>query len=134
MTILISSKVNQWTLLIGSLPLAFAVSGGTFSPLEFNARQSDEVFLTAAQSLLAVAILVSLTMGRWEAIMLGGLFLAQFFVTQETVRLGFAVIYVVLALVVLSLDVPRLPAFAGAVRDALRDPGSGHGGGGQGDR
>src|SRR5437867_6774617 len=50
MTILISSKVNQWTLLIGSLPLAYSISGGTFSPLGFDARQSDEVFLTAARS------------------------------------------------------------------------------------
>src|SRR5574341_2273273 len=60
MTILISSKVNQWTLLIGSLPLAFSISGGTFEPLDFDSRQSEEVFLTAGQSLFAVAILVSL--------------------------------------------------------------------------
>jgi len=39
MTILISSKVNQWTLLIGSLPLAYSISGGTLSPLDFDARQ-----------------------------------------------------------------------------------------------
>src|SRR5881409_54827 len=59
MTILISSKVNQWTLLIGSLPLAFSISGGTLDPLHFDSRQSEEVFLTAAQSMFAVAILVS---------------------------------------------------------------------------
>ena len=68
MTILISSKVNQWTLLIGSLPLAYSISGTTFDPLDFDSRQSEEVFLTAAQSLFAVAILVSLSINRWEAL------------------------------------------------------------------
>ncbi|MDO8616906.1 MAG: sodium:calcium antiporter [Dehalococcoidia bacterium] len=122
MTILISSKVNQWTLLIGSLPLAYSISGGTFSPLDFDARQQEEVFLTAAQSLFAVAILVSLSMGRWEAFFLGALFLTQFFFTDTTVRLGYAIAYSILAAVILVRDVPRLPVFYRAVRDTVRDP------------
>ena len=69
MTILIASKVNQWTLLVGSLPLGYAISGSTLHPLGFDSRQSEEVFLTAAQSLFAVAILVSLSMNRWEALL-----------------------------------------------------------------
>jgi cation:H+ antiporter len=122
MTILISSKVNQWTLLIGSLPLAFSISGGTFEPLNFDSRQSEEVFLTAAQSLFAVAILVSLSINRWEALALGGLFVTQFFFTNETVRLVYACVYVVLALIVLVRDVPKLGEFAGAVKRTIRDP------------
>ena len=122
MTILISSKVNQWTLLIGSLPLAFSISGGTLDPLHFDSRQSEEVFLTAAQSLFAVAILISLSMGRGEALLLGGLFLSQFFITDETVRLVYAVVYSVLAVLVLARDVPRFPRFAGAVKDCVVAP------------
>jgi len=122
MTILISSKVNQWTLLIGSLPLAFSISGGTLEPLDFDSRQSEEVFLTAAQSLFAVAILVSLSFGRWEAFLLGGLFLSQFFITDETVRLVYAFIYTGLALLVLARDVPKFPRFFGAVKDSVVDP------------
>ena len=122
MTILISSKVNQWTLLIGSLPLAYSISGGTFSPLDFDSRQSEEVFLTAAQSLFAVAILVSLSMNRWEAILLGGLFLTQFFITNESVRLVYAVVYSVLALAILARDVPHFRFFFRAVRDTIVDP------------
>ncbi len=122
MTILISSKVNQWTVLIGSLPLAFSISGGTLDPLRFDSRQSEEVFLTAAQSMFAVAILVSLSMGRGEALLLGGLFLSQFFITDETVRLVYAVIYSVLAVLVLARDMPRFPRFAGAVKDCVVSP------------
>ena len=122
MTILISSKVNQWTLLIGSLPLAYGISGGTFSPLDFDSRQSEEVFLTAAQSLFAVAILVSLSMNRWEAILLGGLFLTQFFITNESVRLVYAVVYSVLALAILVRGAPHFRFFFRSVHDSIVDP------------
>jgi cation:H+ antiporter len=122
MTILISSKVNQWTLLIGSLPLAYSVSGTTLDPLDFDSRQSEELFLTAAQSLFAVAILVSLSINRWEALALGGLFMTQFFFTNETVRLVYGCIYIVLALIVFARDIPRLGAFNQAVRQTIKDP------------
>jgi cation:H+ antiporter len=123
MTILISSKVNQWTLLIGSLPLAYSISGTTFDPLDFDSRQSEEVFLTAAQSLFAVAILVSLSINRWEALALGGLFLTQFFFTNETVRLVYGGMYLVLSFIIFVRDIPRLGAFGRAVRQTLQDPG-----------
>jgi cation:H+ antiporter len=123
MTILISSKVNQWTLLIGSLPLAYSISGMTLDPLDFDSRQSEEVFLTAAQSLFAVAILVSLSVNRWEAMGLGALFLTQFFFTDETIRLIYAGIYLALAFLVFVRDIPRLGVFARAVRQTIKEPG-----------
>jgi cation:H+ antiporter len=122
MTILISSKVNQWTLLIGSLPLAYSISGTTLDPLDFDSRQSEEVFLTAAQSLFAVAILVSLSINRWEALALGGLFVTQFFFTDETIRLVYAFVYMVLAFAVFIRDIPRLSTFARAVKQTIQEP------------
>ncbi|HEV7862872.1 MAG TPA: sodium:proton exchanger, partial [Acidimicrobiia bacterium] len=59
---LVSSKVNQWTLLVGTLPIAFALSSGSWHGLPIIARQREEVLLTAAQSLFAVATLCNLTM------------------------------------------------------------------------
>jgi cation:H+ antiporter len=117
MTILISSKVNQWTMLIGSLPLAFSISGGTFEPLDFDTRQSEEVFLTAGQSMFAVAILVSLSMGRWEAAVLAGLFGTQFFFTNGDIRLAYGGLYCALAVLILARDVPGIPRFMRAARD-----------------
>jgi cation:H+ antiporter len=119
MTILISSKVNQWTLLVGSLPLGYAVSGGTLHPLGFDARQSEEVFLTAAQSLFAVAILVSLSMHRWEALLLAVLFVTQFAFTDPSIRIGYAVMYCVLAGVILVTDIPHFRPFARAAHEGL---------------
>jgi cation:H+ antiporter len=122
MTILISSKVNQWTLLIGSLPLAYSISGTTFDPLDFDSRQSEEVFLTAAQSLFAVAILVSLSINRWEAFALGALFVTQFFFTNETIRLIYAGFYLALSFIIFIRDIPKLGAFGRAVRQTIKDP------------
>jgi cation:H+ antiporter len=124
MTILISSKVNQWTLLIGSLPLAYAISGAHVTPLAFDARQSEEIFLTAGQSLFAVAILFSLSMNRWEALLLAGLFFTQLVFTDTTVRLGYAAAYTALALFILARDRRSLRPFFGAAGDAAFRPGA----------
>jgi cation:H+ antiporter len=97
MTVLISSKVNQWTLLVGSLPLAYAVSGASITPLDMDSRQVEEVFLTAAQSLFAVAILMSLSLSFWEAGIMFVLFAGQLFFPQPEVRWGFGAAYMALA-------------------------------------
>jgi cation:H+ antiporter len=101
---LISSKVNQWSLLVGTLWLVFAVGGGRagpgtgfFNPMHLDAIQVEEVFLTAAQSLFAVAVVSSLSINRWEAIALLVLFMAQFGFPVSAVRYGFAIAYIVLA-------------------------------------
>ncbi len=122
MTILIASKVNQWTLLIGSLPLAYSISGGTLSPLDFDTRQAEEVFLTAGQSLFAVAILVSLSIAWWEAVILAGLFGSQLFFTDTSIRVGYGGVYTALAVLVLARDVPRLPRFFSAARETAARP------------
>ena len=75
---LVSSKVNQWTLLVGTLPIVFAISSGSLHGLPLDAIQREELFLTAAQSFFAIAILVNLRMSLREAGFLFGLFWAQF--------------------------------------------------------
>lgn len=87
--LLLSAKLNQWTLLVGSLPLAYTVGAytvGTMSgpagvlttALPLDSRQTAEVWLTAAQSLFGVAVLANLSLELIEAALLAGLFLAQF--------------------------------------------------------
>jgi cation:H+ antiporter len=119
MTILIASKVNQWTLLIGSLPLAYAISGGTLSPLDFDARQAEEVYLTAAQSLFAVAIFISLSMAFWEAALLSLLFITQLFFFDTKIRIGYGSFYLMLAVLLLGRDFRFLPNLWGAARETV---------------
>jgi cation:H+ antiporter len=111
---LISSKVNQWTLLVGTLPLVFAIGGGGVgggfgTPLHMDSRQVEEVFLTAAQSLFAVVVISNLSISRGEAVALLVLFLGQLGFEAPGVRFGFAIAYIVLAvgLVIFSRDVQR---------------------------
>ena len=93
---LVSSKVNQWTLLVGMLPLVYSISGGHLQPMPLDARQVEELFLTAAQSLLALVILSNLRFGLGEALVLFGLFFLQFFFPDEHARLIMAAGYLVI--------------------------------------
>jgi cation:H+ antiporter len=123
MLMLISSKVNQWTLLIGTLPLAYSISGHTFSPLPMDGRQAEEVLLTAAQSAFAVAIFASLSISLLEAGLLFGLFSTQLFLTDQTVRYGFSAAYIALAAVTFIRDRATLPTvFREARRSAAGLP------------
>jgi len=109
MIMLISSKVNQWTLLIGSLPVAYSISGTDIGPLPMDSRQVEEVFLTAAQSAFAVAIFASLSISSREALLLLGLFGTQLIFTDPTVRYGYGGVYLLLATFVLFQDRLTLP-------------------------
>ncbi|PSQ20448.1 sodium:calcium antiporter [Halobacteriales archaeon QS_9_67_17] len=107
---LISSKLNQWTLLIGTLVVVYSIGLGTYGTLPFDAKQQAEIWITAAQSLFAIAILVNLNISLREAILLLVLFLTQVFVEFLIIRdlvafpfdsyellVGYTVVYVVLA-------------------------------------
>lgn len=75
---LLSSKVNQWTLLVGTIPLIFAVSATTSDGLPLDVNQRVELLITAAQSLFAVSLLINLRLTRWGAGALFALFVVQF--------------------------------------------------------
>lgn len=77
LTALISDKINQWTLLVGMLPVAMTVGGGAILALPLDARQQEEFFLTAAQSLFGLALLLRLRLSIPSALALAGLFVVQ---------------------------------------------------------
>lgn len=74
---LVSDKINQWTLLLGALPLVYAYGAGHLAALPLGPRQQEELFLTAAQSLFAVMLLLRLRLTLPGALVLLVLFLAQ---------------------------------------------------------
>lgn len=74
---MISDKINQWTLLVGMLPLALSIGAGNISSLPLDARQSEEFFLTAAQSLFGLSLLLRFRLGVTSAVALAGMFLVQ---------------------------------------------------------
>jgi cation:H+ antiporter len=123
---LVSSKVNQWTLLVGTLPIVFAIASGGAHGLPIVSRQREELLLTAAQSVFAVAILANLSISVREALALFALFWAQFLlgaVVPESWHGAELVIvagvYLVLATGVLLRHRDRLRRL---LRDGLRTP------------
>ena len=98
MLTLVSSKVNQWTLLIGTLPVVTSVAAGEPRVLPLDARQAEEVLLTAAQSLFGVAVLANLVLSRIQAVLLATLFVGQLLVPSTEGRFIFALSYLVAAL------------------------------------
>jgi cation:H+ antiporter len=121
---LVSSKVNQWTLLVGSLPLVFAIASKSLHGLPIAGSQRLELLLTAAQSLFAVALIANLRMSVREAWWIFGLFFVQFIasvVAGEHLHEEFLVATSAIYLVVgCWLLVQHRMAVAALVRDGFR--------------
>jgi cation:H+ antiporter len=120
---LVSAKVNQWTLLVGTLPIVFAITSSSLHGLPIDATQREELLLTAAQSAFAITILANLSISVREALLLFGLFWAQFIIgavvpssLHGIERNVMSVVYLVLAAAILVRDRRRLP---GLMRDGF---------------
>jgi len=128
---LISSKVNQWTLLVGTLPIVFSIFAGVLHGLPLDTGQRIELFVTAAQSVFAVAIVASRSVSRTEAWIMLGLFVAQIGESliaelghisadaSHQARIGVGIVFLIAAAWVLRRD---FRAMITNVRDGLRTP------------
>ncbi len=124
---LISSKVNQWTLLIGSLPIAHLLGGGAFA-LSLDSRQVEEVLLTATQTLMGVALILALRFSRASAWALLVLFVVQFPLASTQGRLVLCGVYAVVAIAGLIVNRRNVAATIRApfVGTAIRHGGHPH--------
>jgi len=120
---LVSSKVNQWTLLIGSLPVVYSLSMGDFSALPLDARQREEVLLTAAQSAFAFAVLLSLSISLIEAFALFLLFSTQLLLPSIHARYIYSVIYLVLLAGYLVFRAKEVKGLVNAFRETVGEGG-----------
>jgi cation:H+ antiporter len=123
---LVSAKVNQWTLLVGSLPVVFAIASSTHHGLPIDTAQREELLLTAAQSVFAVAILANLSISVREALALFSLFWAQFVLgalvpgsAHGVERIVVAALYLTLAAGIFLRDRRRIPRL---LHDGFRVP------------
>jgi cation:H+ antiporter len=121
---LVSAKVNQWTLLVGTLPVVFALASSSHHGLPIDPAQREELLLTAAQSVFAVAILANLSISNREALALFGLFWAQFILgaaipssAHGVERIVVSAVYLVLAASIFFRDRNRI---AQLLRDGFR--------------
>ena len=75
---LVSSNINQWTLLSAMLPVALSIGHKSIVPVEFNGEQRLEYIMTLGQQLLGLTFLVNMEFAWWEAAGLFALWLVQF--------------------------------------------------------
>jgi cation:H+ antiporter len=126
MRLLLSSKVNQWTLLIGGLAVAFSISNSSVTGLVLDERQTEELYLTAAQSLFAVAVLSSLTFSGREAILLFSLFAIQFIFPSSEVRWVITGTYLALSVLIVIMRLTDLRVLWQNAVLTIREAGAGN--------
>ncbi len=101
---LVSSNINQWTILAAMIPIIYgwshAAAGGGFIAFRFDAAQELEIALTLAQSFLALLLLMEMKFDWWDATLLFVLWLVQFL--WPHIRVEVLAAYVLWSLVLVS--------------------------------
>jgi cation:H+ antiporter len=75
---LVSSTINQWSILSALIPVIYSISKGTPSAIAFDQHQRLEILLTILQSFLGWLLLVNLDLRALEAAILFVFWLVQF--------------------------------------------------------
>jgi cation:H+ antiporter len=75
---MVSSNINQWSILSAMIPVLFVMSAGEIRPLVFDQLQRQEILLTILQSFLGFLLLLNLDLRFHEASLLFVLWAVQF--------------------------------------------------------
>ncbi|MGQ0713497.1 MAG: hypothetical protein ACT4PJ_07170 [Gemmatimonadaceae bacterium] len=105
---MLSSNVNQWTVLAAMIPIVFSMARGEPSALPFDGEQRMEILLTIMQSVVAVLLLANMRFEWWNASLLFFLWLVQFL--RAGWREEITVVYAAWAVGLLIWFVLRPPA------------------------
>ncbi len=115
LAVLLAGAVSQYTLALGSLPLAYRLGVAT-GPLPLPGRERIELLLTTGVGLYAIASLVMLRLSRGDSAMMLALFTAQFALPSTFTRLAFAIVFWVVAIDVLVAERRNLPLLLATLR------------------
>jgi cation:H+ antiporter len=126
--VLLAGAASQYTLALGTLPLAYAVGAGT-GPLPLAGQERVELLLTIGVALYAVAALVTLRLSRGDSSIMLAVFAGQLLLPTVVTRLFFAVVFWAVALDILLSEKRRVPALLAALRPQRRSADSSGGGG-----
>jgi len=75
---MVSSNINQWSILSAMIPILFVISAGKLQPLTFDHFQRQEILLTILQSFLGFLLLLNLELKMHEAAVLFIFWFVQF--------------------------------------------------------
>jgi cation:H+ antiporter len=102
---MVSSNINQWTVLVAMIPIVYSLSRGQISVIHFDNHQKIEIFLTMAQSALGFILLANMEFRWHEALGLFTLWFTQFIFPGWREEITF--IYIAWILLELGLAVFR---------------------------
>jgi cation:H+ antiporter len=92
----VSSNINQWTVLAAMIPVVYSMSLGHVTAVPFDSQHREEILLTVMQSLLGMVLLVNMRYSAWEALAVLVLWFVQFVVPSSRA----AMVYVYAAFIV----------------------------------
>lgn len=75
---MVSSNINQWTVLAAMIPVVFSLSLGTVAAVPFDGMHRQEILLTIFQSLLGMVLLLNMRYSALEAALIFVLWFVQF--------------------------------------------------------
>jgi cation:H+ antiporter len=114
---LVSSNINQWSILSGLIPVIYCWSHGSTAPLPLDAHQRIEILLTIVQSLLGWLLLASMSLTGYEAAVLFLFWLIQFLLPgTRTAMIGVYSAWCLLELVLVASGKKRWKAFRAFAR------------------
>jgi cation:H+ antiporter len=64
---MVSSNINQWTLLTAMLPIVLSISVGSVTPILFDQEQRIELLLTLGQAVVGMIFLMNMRLTWYEA-------------------------------------------------------------------
>jgi cation:H+ antiporter len=76
---MVSSNINQWTLLVAMLPIVYSIAVGHAAAIPIDSQQHLELLLTLAQAAVGAMFLINMELAWWEAAVLLVLFAIPFF-------------------------------------------------------
>jgi cation:H+ antiporter len=110
---IVSSNINQWTVLVAMIPIVYSLSRGEVSVIHFDVHQKTEILLTIVQGVLGFLFLANMEFRWHEAAGLFILWFVQFLVPSWREEIIYVyVFWILIELLLVFVGMYKLKAFA----------------------
>jgi len=109
---MVSSNINQWTVLVAMIPIVYSLSRGQVSVIHFDHHQKIEIFLTMAQAVLGFLFLANMEFRWHEALGLFSLWFIQFILPKWREEITFVYLFwILIELLLVFVGTKKLKVF-----------------------
>jgi cation:H+ antiporter len=109
---MVSSNINQWTVLVAMIPIVYSISRGEVSAIHFDHHQRIEILLTMAQAILGFLFLANMEFRWHEALGLFSLWFTQFILPSWREEIIFVYfLWILIELIFVFVGAKKLRAF-----------------------